>query len=927
MNQAAVPASGGSVAGKTSGNVIDGNGQSLQRDGSINDRGSLLVATVTDKRNDQASSVSSIYRLLQGPDDANANTTTTITPPPSNRPEPASATLVTGNENGSILVLPSLANSTAGYYRTTTASTGGETSSNNNSSGDENNSVPPLPVKATRLYSLPAALNSNTVNVPIKNGINSMNSLPAIRHTLLQLPRNSSNVSSGVSSQSQATYPPPAPLRSFQLQPQSQLQSQSQILLSSLKNLIPNRPGSFSELMTTNIQDSRQQPLITTTNTNTTTVSPPVPTTPTLHPQTTDSDYFHRITPSKQATKPHSQTKHTSQTTIATVSRRNAQELTAKSIAIKYIDHPISEYAQIVRAAEEAVTKTESTHSTKAHIQAAEQTRERERQVYALLWLMKHCEAKHDSYVPRGRIYALYAASCSTFGLRPLSQASLGKLIRILFPDLTTRRLGTRGQSKYHYCGLRLVSADLEDGEDNNNNNNNVDVEGRSSGAEACVGGSGSSVTTPDAGSPSTNTGSVMSREKRPAKEEKGETEVENKKKRLKLSSGNTLHETAVTVDSDNNCKSAIESECKFKARTVEAEASSCKCEFPFLANLLSEIFQNEKILSTDYKLEFPCVPRDIKIVGDKQVSTIELDNSLTALESQYHGYRNKLFKSIISLDLESLSETLASPSWLESVPPQVLDTLFESSEFTDWIQKCDMVTYTSSIKYLSNLVVSDKLATLSSSGSPLPSLESYFQGFQDRATKAISDLPQPFSKLKTVKLQTLRAFMALVKKLLKLAKFIMNFLNSFATFKDGMRNDWETIVNLDDILEMVIATARYKEIMPLIRDFMRLNLESLLQIDEDSHEDKETEKTENQRPRDISSFNSTVTKLLEYISSPQVRQWPAYIFIDSYVRFTNAMVGDISLKSSENLLPWLFYNNVTTQLITYSFEVTKFVT
>ena len=51
------------------------------------------------------------------------------------------------------------------------------------------------------------------------------------------------------------------------------------------------------------------------------------------------------------------------------------------------------------------------------------------------------------------------------------------------------------------------MSADLEDGEDNNNNNNNVDVEGRSSGAEACVGGSGSSVTTPDAGSPVRITG------------------------------------------------------------------------------------------------------------------------------------------------------------------------------------------------------------------------------------------------------------------------------------------------------------------------------------------------------------------------------------------------------------------------------------
>ena len=951
MNQAAVPASGGSVAGKTGDNIIDGNGQNLQRVGPISDRGSLLVTTVTDKKNekacDQASSVSSIYRLLQRPDDSATSSTTattttaTITPPPSNRPEPASATLVTGGENGSILVLPSLANSTTGYYRTSAASTGGETSSNNNSSGDENNSVPPpLPVKATRLYSLPVALNGNTVNVPIQNGMNamnSMNSLPAIRHTLLHLPRGSTSVSSGVSSQT--TYPPPAPLRSFQLQPQiqaqSQSQSQSQMALSGLKSLISNRPSSFNELMTTDIQDSRQQHLITTkttsTATTTTNTTPTVPTSPTLPPRTssqsTDSDYFHRNTPPKKVTRTHPHTKPTSQTATTTttttvaVSRRNAQELTAKSIAIKYIDRPISEYAQIVRAAEQAVTKTESTHTPKAHIQAAEQTRERERQVYALLWLMKHCEAKHDSYVPRGRIYALYAASCSTFGLRPLSQASLGKLIRILFPDLTTRRLGTRGQSKYHYCGLRLVSAD-----DDNDNDNSNDVESRSSGAEAC-GCSGSSVTTPDAGSPCKNTGVSMCKEKRlfsghPNDEE--ESLDRQNKKRLKLSngsSGNDLNEIALTAD--NECKNVGGSECNSKGRTTEAVTSSCKCEFPFLANLLTEIFQNESVLATDYKLELPCVPRDIKIVGDKQLSARELEDSLTALELQYHKYQNRLFKSIISLDLESLSDTLASFSWQESVSPQVINTLFESSEFTDWIQRCDMVTYTSSIKYLSNLVVSDKLSSLSC-GSPLPSLESFIQGFQDRATKAISDLPQPLSKLKAMKLQTLRTFMALVKKLLKLAKFIMNFLNSFATFKDGMRNDWETIVNLDDILEMVVATARYKDIMPLIRDFMRLNIESLLQIDEDS---KEPKKTQNQRPRDVSSFNSTVTKLLEYISSPQVRQWPAYIFIDSYVRFTNAMVGDISLKSSENLLPWLFYNNVTTQLITYSFEVTKFVT
>jgi hypothetical protein len=31
-----------------------------------------------------------------------------------------------------------------------------------------------------------------------------------------------------------------------------------------------------------------------------------------------------------------------------------------------------------------------------------------------------------------------------------------GKLIRSVFPDLKTRRLGTRGNSKYHYYGIRI---------------------------------------------------------------------------------------------------------------------------------------------------------------------------------------------------------------------------------------------------------------------------------------------------------------------------------------------------------------------------------------------------------------------------------------------------------------------------------------
>lgn len=40
--------------------------------------------------------------------------------------------------------------------------------------------------------------------------------------------------------------------------------------------------------------------------------------------------------------------------------------------------------------------------------------------------------------------------------MQPVNSACFGKVIRNIFPNLKTRRLGTRGQSKYHYDGLRL---------------------------------------------------------------------------------------------------------------------------------------------------------------------------------------------------------------------------------------------------------------------------------------------------------------------------------------------------------------------------------------------------------------------------------------------------------------------------------------
>ncbi|KAK6634713.1 hypothetical protein RUM43_012115 [Polyplax serrata] len=72
------------------------------------------------------------------------------------------------------------------------------------------------------------------------------------------------------------------------------------------------------------------------------------------------------------------------------------------------------------------------------------------------LWLGKNYELAEGICIPRNTLYSHYVHFCQTNAMSPLNSASFGKIIRQAFPSLTTRRLGTRGQSQYHYCGIAI---------------------------------------------------------------------------------------------------------------------------------------------------------------------------------------------------------------------------------------------------------------------------------------------------------------------------------------------------------------------------------------------------------------------------------------------------------------------------------------
>eukprot|EP01087_Luapelamoeba_hula_P012895 TRINITY_DN3649_c0_g1_i1.p1 TRINITY_DN3649_c0_g1~~TRINITY_DN3649_c0_g1_i1.p1 ORF type:complete len:1214 (-),score=244.75 TRINITY_DN3649_c0_g1_i1:69-3710(-) len=71
-------------------------------------------------------------------------------------------------------------------------------------------------------------------------------------------------------------------------------------------------------------------------------------------------------------------------------------------------------------------------------------------------WLLENYEAEEGSSLPRSTLYTHYLQFCQQTSLESVNAASFGKLIRSVFPNLKTRRLGTRGHSKYHYYGIRL---------------------------------------------------------------------------------------------------------------------------------------------------------------------------------------------------------------------------------------------------------------------------------------------------------------------------------------------------------------------------------------------------------------------------------------------------------------------------------------
>lgn len=139
-------------------------------------------------------------------------------------------------------------------------------------------------------------------------------------------------------------------------------------------------------------------------------------------------------------------------------------DVTLKSLSTNAAAMPLHELAVKVKTSVKNDPVTDPDAFLAALVQSRKKKSDMPLQVFAMSWVQLLCEPSHTSVVPRNRIYARYVQLCANFNLSPLAPANFGKILRILFPNLKTRRLGMRGKSKYHYCGIRLVGDQSQGG-------------------------------------------------------------------------------------------------------------------------------------------------------------------------------------------------------------------------------------------------------------------------------------------------------------------------------------------------------------------------------------------------------------------------------------------------------------------------------
>lgn len=573
---------------------------------------------------------------------------------------------------------------------------------------------------------------------------------------------------------------------------------------------------------------------------------------------------------------------------IAKRGRTNMSSLPTSSDVHYDTLKPILDYVLNVKRAEETVVQYTRKHSSKNQIQQAEQVREHKRQLMATAWLSQNCEYDSNSYVPRSTIFDIYNRVCSRFGIKPLSQASLGKLIKSVFPNLRTRRLGVRGKSKYHYCGLRLVNhnnknfisgnvtPDSNQNKDNNNHDNNYDNDNDNDDFNSSNAGTNS-----------------------------------NPKRESVLPSHAVQHKI---IDNESSAQHLID-------------------------DMFNDFFMANEVQGAQPTPEIKLPSIDIS-------NTNVPNKAMLNLQMLYQDHYDSIMENAKLRKFELIPKSLFLFN-CKTMPSSTFN-LFLSDALRDWIFQCDLIIHLSLIKSLSKLIIDHENV----SEPILAKLEFFANSYYDYVWQSIKDLPQQIiqKKLKIASFFS-KLGKRLIRLLGFIKKFFSDFAKSKQGMLDDWRNftsvketsvhtgidtlDFKLSDSSKDFVHHIIT--RFLDYEPVHQQKSFRRVPNSLTLYTDSFDDElevtnnKTVKTDSQNKDLCSSHRDenhiVFIKMVKDVCQTVSRQpqESLSLIIESHITFTDSLINKIILRTTDNIIPWFFLNKIIDHLMFYCLDIVKF--
>ncbi|CCG23350.1 Rfx1 DNA binding protein [Candida orthopsilosis Co 90-125] len=375
---------------------------------------------------------------------------------------------------------------------------------------------------------------------------------------------------------------------------------------------------------------------------------------------------------------------------ISSVLHSTAYEEELKNIALSKINIPLPEIARRIKQSEFDNSNTPSSSrlapqegsfvlpasSPSSAPEKTQTTKEAQRSVFGMVWLLTSCEVSPTAVIPRNRIYARYVQICADNSLSPLSPASFGKLVRILYPTITTRRLGMRGQSKYHYCGIRLKGEQsMQSQLIQKQQQQRSQPRGHSLGSEFTMPSQWQShlqsPTRPGISSTSVaqsplSTNSSMSHEESPRS----------------------------TFATNTPIYSPINSPSVFVSSSISDQLPSTS-HMKYIPDLF-KLLGMESVATKSY----PYTPIDLPPIYSYLPKDTDRDIADT-LSSLYKVHINTVFESLRFMQLKRLFSSFNNFNSILSTP---VSKLYTADSVLEWVKECDLIMYKKMIRMLSKL-------------------------------------------------------------------------------------------------------------------------------------------------------------------------------------------------------------------------------